>query len=150
VASRAQVEINLAILGEILYFFDEIVGLDANGSGDAFGVGVVVTVAADVGDEHVVNGIGHQSAGEFFGGDARDYVEEAVFAVDVDAVDDIDGEAYAKDQFGGGAGGAESAGNVAQYVAEEISGGGVGAYVENCAERVELQKITEAHFHAAG
>ncbi len=58
-ARSSAVEINLAILGEILDFFDEVVGLDADGSGDAFGIGVVVAVAADVGDEHVVSRVGH-------------------------------------------------------------------------------------------
>jgi hypothetical protein len=110
-ACSSAVEINLSILGEVLDFFDEIIGFDADGSGNALRVGVIVAVAADVGDEHIVSGIGGQAAGEFVRGDAGDDVEETVLAVDPDAIDDISGESDAEDDLGGKAGGAQSAGD---------------------------------------
>ncbi len=57
-ALSSAVEINLAIFGKVLDLFDEVVGFDANGAGNAFGVGIVVAMAPDVGDKHVPRRIG--------------------------------------------------------------------------------------------
>jgi hypothetical protein len=58
-------------------------------------------VAADVGDEHVLGCRGSESFGQFVGGYARSHVEQAILAVNPDAVDEIGGEADAKDDFRG-------------------------------------------------
>ena len=57
------VEINLVLLGQFFDFFNEIVGLNANRSGNALGVGIIVAVAADIGNDEDVVGIGGHSSG---------------------------------------------------------------------------------------
>src|SRR5208282_6461950 len=103
-ACSSTVEINLLILGQVLDFFNQVVGLNANRSGNAFGVGIVVAVAADVGDQHVARRVGCQSSCEFLGWDARNHVEQTVLAVNPDTIDDVDGESDAEDDLGGKAG----------------------------------------------
>jgi hypothetical protein len=148
-ALSSTVEINLLILGEVLDFFDEIVGFDTNRTGDAFGVGIVIAVAADVGDQHVASRIGGKSASEFLRRHAGNHVEQAVFSVDPDAIDGVGDESDAEDDFGGKASGAQAAGDGAERIAEEISRDGVGADIQNGAHGIILQKIPEAHFHAS-
>src|SRR5271167_278166 len=149
-ALSSAVEIKLAIFRQILNLFDEVVGFDANGAGNAFGIGIVVAVAPDVGDEHVLSRIGGQSLGQFFGRYAGNDVEQTVLAVDPDAIADIAGDSYAGNDFGGKAGGAQTAGDGTERVTEEKSHGGVRADVQSRADGVVLQKIAEAHFHAPG
>lgn len=57
-ACSSTVEINLSILGKVLHLFNEVVGLNADGSRDTFGVGIVISVAADVSNEHVTRRVG--------------------------------------------------------------------------------------------
>src|SRR5579863_4580314 len=119
-ALSSAVEINLLILGEVLDLFDEVVGLDADGAGDAFGVGVVVAVAADVCDDQGLRGIGGQPLRQFFGGNARDHVEQTIFAIDPDAINGVDNDADSDDNFDGEPSRAESACDGAESVAEEV------------------------------
>jgi hypothetical protein len=49
-ARSSTVEINLSILGQVLEFFLKVVGFDADGSCNALRVGIVVAMAADIGD----------------------------------------------------------------------------------------------------
>ena len=60
-AQSSTVEINLSLLGQVLDFFNQVVGFNADRSGNALGVGIVVAVAADIGDEHVLSRIGRKS-----------------------------------------------------------------------------------------
>ena len=50
-ARSSTVEINLSILGQVLDLFLEVVGFDADGSGNAFRGRVVVAVAAHVSNQ---------------------------------------------------------------------------------------------------
>lgn len=53
-AQSSAVEIDVLILGQHLDFFREVVGLKSNGASDALRGSVVVTVAADIGDNDIV------------------------------------------------------------------------------------------------
>jgi len=53
-AQSSAVEINVLVFGKNLDFFGKIVWLKADRSLDAFGAGVVVAVAAHVGDHNVL------------------------------------------------------------------------------------------------
>ena len=48
------VEVDVAVAREIGESFDKTIGFNANRTEDAFGFGIIVAVAADVGDEDVV------------------------------------------------------------------------------------------------
>ncbi len=63
---------------------------------------------------------------------------------------EVGGESDAKDDLGGKAGGAESASNGAERITEEISRDSVRSHIENRAEGIELEKISQSHFHASG
>src|SRR5208282_5281396 len=100
-ACSSTVEINLLILGQVLDFFNQVVGFNANRSGNAFGVGIVVAVAADVGDQQIARRIGGQSFCELRCRYAWNHVQQTVSAVNPDAIDQIGGEADAEDDLGG-------------------------------------------------
>jgi hypothetical protein len=51
-ACSSAVDINVSILGKIFDLFGQVVGFDPHGPLDALRVGIVITVAADVYDEH--------------------------------------------------------------------------------------------------
>jgi hypothetical protein len=53
-ACSSAVEINLPLLGKVLDLLLETIGLDANRSGNALGVGIVISVAAHIGNQDAV------------------------------------------------------------------------------------------------
>ncbi len=53
-ARSSAVEVNIFIFGEGLDFLLKVVGLDANRILNAGGAGIIIAVAADVDDQHVV------------------------------------------------------------------------------------------------
>ena len=74
-ALSSTVEINLPIVREILDLFLQIVGFQANRSGDSLRMSIVISVAADVGDNDVRGLLRRQSPGESLDRYAGDDVE---------------------------------------------------------------------------
>ena len=115
-AQSSAVEINLSVLGEVFDFFDEVVGFDADGTGDALGVGIVVTMAADIGDQHVLGRFGRQSAGKFLCRYARNDIQQPVLAVNPNAIAGIHDKSDGEDDLGGKTGRTQARAKIAKLI----------------------------------
>src|SRR5258705_6349037 len=87
---------------EILDLFLQIVGFEANGSGNSLGVRVVISMASDVGDNDVLTLVRCKTTRQFFHGHAGNHIKQAVLAVNPDAIGDVRGQPDAQDNLRGG------------------------------------------------
>src|ERR1039458_1463305 len=120
-ACSSTVEINVLVFGESLDLLVEIVGLDADGAGDAFGADVIVAVAAHVDNQHAVLLARSQSRSQFLRLHAW---HDAVFLMPQelrDAVTGIDDESDGDDHFHGAPSSVEAVQGGCKEIAREVS-----------------------------
>lgn len=154
-ADAGAVEIDLALgsheLAEGNEFLFEAMGFDADGVLDALHAGVVVAVAADVGDDDEAVGVfGLKALVEVGGRDALDGLEAAGAEVEdepADGVDEDEGDDYEEDDVARLSDPElDLVDEAAEEVANKYPSGGVG----DGSGRVEAEEAGEAHVERAG
>ena len=118
-AGSSAVKINVLIFGDGLELFREIIGLDAHGSADTFGVGIVVAVTTDIENQYIFSFVRSQFVREFFDLYARNYAVDFVFVVEPEAICDVGDGCDEKNFSEYVAGRLKSAGECHQKIMEE-------------------------------
>ena len=155
VADAGAVEVDLALRGHELAqgfeLFFQARGLDADGVFDALHTGVIVVVAADVGDDdELVGGKGLQALAQLFGGDLLDLVVLARLDGEDDQRGGIDQDREQDDEGYGMSHVLDEGDDGVQEMAEDVSDEDPCGDVEGDSGHVEPEESPEAHVEAAG
>jgi len=154
-ADAGAVEVDLALGGHELAEGDELlleaVGFNADGVLDALHAGIVVAVAADVGDDDEAVGVlGLEAFVEVGGGDPFDAGEAARAEVEDEPADGIEDDEGKGDDEDDVAGLRDSELDLVDEAAEEVSGEYPGGGVGDGSDCVEREEAGEAHVERAG
>ncbi len=91
-ACSSAIDINVFVLGKSFQFFGQMIGFNADGPLDAFGVGIVIAVAAHVHDLHAGSSFRAQSLRQFLDLYARYDTKDAMLAVKIETISEIDNQ----------------------------------------------------------
>src|SRR5580704_15637718 len=147
-ASAGAVQIHVFVAREFLYFNVQIIGLDANRSGDSDSARTVVTMAAHIGDQDFCRTFRLQLRRERRHLYARHYAVGAMFPIQRNSMRGIPNHGDDDYRFDYVSCCAKSTDDLRHEVAEDESHRAVSERVGARTQEIQSQELEEGHFHA--